>query len=422
MAGAPTPDPFSARQLQALSRIVSQRVAESVRLGRSEYPKNLRLARTVEHLGMYPDDGDTFWIRFVDCGFSPLEAGDSTMSCQERTAEGNTDGADDVLAREINGKYIPEGSYVSALWQRGLAGDPAQYGEWWIRWPTGPEPEVCPCELIAADHCAVTASLWLISVTGLANDTCSDCDTWNGNFVLCYVSGDKWESPAYDGTECGHTAGDPLWRLERKGAIGSEYYELLAVGIGFRWTKTSATWSCLANNTLTLTYPLPVPSPCGGLPASIVAVPCITQACALCAGGTPNVLSLTLAGVLDDICSCVPLNGTFALRLLPYPYQCIWSTVGTLGCDPVGRNGGYQIRVTLKAALDGHTIFHVWINIGVSALFANRTMVWEYEYDFGAPGAIDCLGTYVPTYTTGFGWFDGRDTCQFSSPPSVQIN
>lgn len=135
MAGAPTPDPFTARQLQAIARLVDHeitRYASAGRLPRAEFVRDVRLAKTVSRDDEYPEDGDTFWIRFVDCGFTPLAAGDSTMTCSDRTAEGNTDGADDVLAREINGNHIDEGTYVFALWQRGLAGDPASYGEWWI--------------------------------------------------------------------------------------------------------------------------------------------------------------------------------------------------------------------------------------------------------------------------------------------------
>jgi hypothetical protein len=134
MSGAPTPDPFTERQLQAIARLVDRelaRLTSAGRFARAEHPREVRLAKTVERDGDYPTTGDTFWIRFVDCGFTPLAAGNSTMSCTGRTAEGDTDGADDVLAREINGNYVDEGTYVFALWQRGLA-DPDSYGEWWI--------------------------------------------------------------------------------------------------------------------------------------------------------------------------------------------------------------------------------------------------------------------------------------------------
>lgn len=135
MSGVPTPDPFPERQLQAITRLVDRevrRIVSAGRLARAEYVRDVRLAQTVASGGSYPGSGDTFTIRLVDCGFTPVAPGSSTMTCQDRTAAGNTDGAADVVAREINGQYVEEGTYVFALWQRGLEGDPDDYGEWWI--------------------------------------------------------------------------------------------------------------------------------------------------------------------------------------------------------------------------------------------------------------------------------------------------
>lgn len=135
MTGAPTPDPFTERQLQAIARIVNAevaRIATPGRLARADSVRNARLARTVSRDGTYPTTGDTFAIRFIDCGFTPVEPGSSTISCVDRTTEDDTNDADDVIAREINGEYVEEGTYVFAYWQRGVEGDPADYGEWWI--------------------------------------------------------------------------------------------------------------------------------------------------------------------------------------------------------------------------------------------------------------------------------------------------
>jgi len=135
MTGAPTPDPFTERQLQAVARLVDRevtRIASAGRFALAENVRDVRLAKTVSRGGTYPGTGDTFAIRFVDCGFSPKTPGATTMTCKERTAEDDTDDADDVIAREINGEYVDEGKYVFALWQRGLEGDPDDYGEWWI--------------------------------------------------------------------------------------------------------------------------------------------------------------------------------------------------------------------------------------------------------------------------------------------------
>lgn len=135
MTGVPTPDPFTERQLMAITRIVNaeiNRIATPGRLARAEHIRDVRLAKTVSRDGSYPATGNTFAIRFVDCGFTPVEPGSSTMSCSDRTDEGDTDDADDVIAREVNGEYVEEGTYVFALWQRGVEGAPDDYGEWWI--------------------------------------------------------------------------------------------------------------------------------------------------------------------------------------------------------------------------------------------------------------------------------------------------
>jgi hypothetical protein len=132
--GAPTPDPFSDRQLRAIERLVDRIVAQRIsqRLAAHEMHRDIRLAKTVQASSSYPTSGNTFWIRFLDCAFNPLSAGSSTLTQLERTAEGDTDDSADVLAREINGLYLPEGTLVFALWQRGMSGDPSSYGEWWI--------------------------------------------------------------------------------------------------------------------------------------------------------------------------------------------------------------------------------------------------------------------------------------------------
>ncbi len=135
MTGAPTPDPFTERQLQAIVRIVNAeiaRIATPGRLARADNVRDVRLAKTVSRDGTYPATGNTFAIRFVDCGFTSVAPGSSTMSCTERTTEDDANNADDVIAREINGEYVEEGTYVFALWQRGVQGSPSNYGEWWI--------------------------------------------------------------------------------------------------------------------------------------------------------------------------------------------------------------------------------------------------------------------------------------------------
>lgn len=137
MAGAPTPDPFTDRQLQAIARLVDREVTRrlNARFASGERHRDIRLAKTVSVDDEYPTTGNTFAIRFLDCAFTPLTPGSSTITQVERTAEGDTDDASDVIARDICGILPPEGAIVFAMWQRGISGDPDTYGEWWTFCP-----------------------------------------------------------------------------------------------------------------------------------------------------------------------------------------------------------------------------------------------------------------------------------------------
>lgn len=172
MSGAPvidpfaSPDPFTDRQIAAVERIVDRLVAEKVamRLAAREDHRDVRLAITVEQSGTYPSTGDTFAIRFLDCAFSPLTPGSSTLTSLERTAEGDTDDSADVIAREINSTYVEEGTLVFALWQRGVSGSPSSYGEWWIvAASTGQKKQFCEFimdDILTQSDATVTGTIY----------------------------------------------------------------------------------------------------------------------------------------------------------------------------------------------------------------------------------------------------------------------
>jgi hypothetical protein len=133
MSGAPTPDPYTDRDLKRLERMIADQIAQqfSQRLAVHMPSREIFLAKTVQRSSSYPSSGDTFSIRLLDAYFSSLTPGSTTMTTTERTSESDAEDAADVTAREINGQYLPEGTHVFAMWQRGSQ-DPGSYGEWWI--------------------------------------------------------------------------------------------------------------------------------------------------------------------------------------------------------------------------------------------------------------------------------------------------
>lgn len=129
------PDPNLARRVRQMERQIAKLehrlLTQSMSSGAFDVA-NLRIAKTVERSSSYPTtSANTFWIRFLDGYFSLSGgAGAKTPTWDERTDEGDTDDADDVLAHSLGG-FIPEGTIVTALWQRGTV-DPSANGEWWI--------------------------------------------------------------------------------------------------------------------------------------------------------------------------------------------------------------------------------------------------------------------------------------------------
>jgi hypothetical protein len=266
------------------------------------------------------------------------------------------------------------------------------------------------CRLITTPGCAEDASIYLISVSGLANDDCSSCNTWNGAFSLKYASAGVWESPASSSTSCGHTDGDPLWRL----SYASSTYTLEAIGIGYRWRLSGASWVCNGTNVLSRTNPYFVPDPCSSVPASITVVPCTVE-CALCTGTMPDTISVTLSGLVDGgtllTCYCSTLNGTHVLASIG---PCHWRTSGTFGCHH-GYDKTYYIDVSLMK-LDGTVKFKVFGSVSGWGDY-----VFTYTYETGSPDLIDCEATYYPTLDEWeWGNYAWLWTC--GSVPVVRIN
>lgn len=121
-----TPDPNLPRRVHELERLVRELQAEvkGLRSQRQLHHRDLRLAKTIEYLGNYPDTGNTFRIEFLDSYFTAAQ-GDETATHDGRGSKA------EVFAQVVGGsRFVAEGAIVGAFWQRGLGG--ANKGEWWI--------------------------------------------------------------------------------------------------------------------------------------------------------------------------------------------------------------------------------------------------------------------------------------------------
>lgn len=292
---------FTPRQLAAIRRIIDNRVATeraAFRAVSGDSIRNLRLAKTVSRDGSYPSTGNTFAIRFVDCGFSAVSPGTSSLSCSERTAEGDTSDADDVIAREINGQYVAEGTYVAALWQRGVQGSPSNYGEWWIRLKEAPPPwDPPPCTVCTSDADTVT-----VTISGATDSLCNRCnENLNGTFVLSRVFSNAclWTYTNYNHNCYLHGSGFITYGSLFIQAASQQLYPSsnkgwrVSIGYGVTWwpggfppttysqnaiyqwnSGSSSAFDCTATRNLSLhSYvPDPVTDPCANLDSLTVTV------------------------------------------------------------------------------------------------------------------------------------------------------
>lgn len=259
-------------------------------------------------------------------------------------------------------------------------------------YPCGCVP-VDECRLINTPGCVDDASIYIITVSGLTNDSCADCAAWNGTFNLKYVSGGVWKSDPSDSTSCGHSAGDPLWKLEHDSTTG--YYYLTAVGLAYRWRTAIASWTCNGTDTMTLVSPSPIPAPCSNVPSTIDAVPCTIE-CEYCSTDDPDSISVRLLGFVDHSttgCWCSLLNG---YHVLNRRHPCRWWTEGTFECRH-GVTANYSISVWIAPqSVGGSVCVFCMVTIGTTPAISywGSPAVLGAKYDSGSTAAIDCSATY----------------------------
>jgi hypothetical protein len=281
----------------------------------------------------------------------------------------------------------------------------------------------CNCGLLPAS-CGFEGapSIYRIRVPTLTNDACANCDVWSGDFELCYNPSKylQWQSPAYSGTQCGHTSGSPLWQLNRYGSSSFIFYQLLAVGLGYRWTLPLADWSCTLNNTLALAYPLPLPGPCGSVPSEIFLRSCAVCN-AFCVNGfeAPAHVQIEFSTIADGVCGCDPelMGSTFVLdptASATGAVVCQWqlNDIGNLP-NCAGYTGQCQTRLYATILDLGGADGVSWIvTLQRICLFVDTPkFIIRWKWSSGSSADIDCA---IPRTLTLYDVDDPDAVCDWT--------
>lgn len=280
---------------------------------------------------------------------------------------------------------------------------------------------VCECEFVANPVCPFSKDVtkYTISVAGLTNDDCTNCADWNGDFELCWVDINVWESAASASTNCGHTSGDPLWRLTGALSTGAgNYFTLVAVGLGHSWRIAASSWVCAAENILSNAGVVIVPNPCSGLPATITLTPC-QQPCEFCDAEPPATMSVEISGIEnhplfpDYGCAyCDSFNAVYVLdRLSP----CTWFVDGELDCsyyfaDPIK----YSVRLDLLGVI-GLSPITIQITFRIESGL-NSFNYWTWTKSVSGT-TLDCEAEYDMEEPSSYWGYD--DICAVGSPTCV---
>lgn len=250
----------------------------------------------------------------------------------------------------------------------------------------------CECSRVLVSGSVYDVTKYSFTVAGMTNDNCSYCNDWNGSFDLCWDSTNLWESAVSSSTNCGHTAGTPLWTL----AKGATYYTLTMNGPGHSWRILNGSWVRGGTNILSLTPAAIVPNPCNNLPATITLTPC-TGVCLSCSGGGPATMSADVSGlpVTSFVgCNYAELNGIYAVPRSATG-DCAWQTTYEESCPGYyGSIVGAKILVTVSTS-GGTTYLQVELNVWIrrgSGLDDSGLWIWRRGI---AGSAIDCTAEYT---------------------------
>ena len=260
----------------------------------------------------------------------------------------------------------------------------------------------CNCiSIITSDCNSSTPDVFYydLSMSGITNDTCSDCDTWNGDFKLCWDGNDTWRSAPSSLTHCGHSAGDPLYVLERTG--GS--YVLEAKGMGQKWAVATGSWNCAGTNVLAKGATVLTCS----CPATATLDPCVE--CPECDPVTsaPARVQIDFTGIVNR-CSttagtfkkCTDWNATFVLNRISNlcTYYFRNDSAWMLYCpgSPFGTGAYVTIWAGVVDYADGDYGWSVSMQINV----INQQRFFIETWQWKQTGKFDCSTARTLSLTT----------------------
>lgn len=226
--------------------------------------------------------------------------------------------------------------------------------------------ETCPCTTGMACICTCTScpdgapAEWTITLAGILNGLCGDCDNLNTTFTFTYASGCIWACPL---EFCG---GDPdfitfsysgtSWELQFPASAGSTAYSV-----------AEAAGDCTAVKTLAF---VSTGLSCINWPLTVDVIPVGSGACTtVCNGCCPGGAPATLTVAVTVICDTVPV-GT-------YNITAVWDAVnqwwyGT--SDECGTLQFYMICLNPEDGCDGYIM----------------TVYCDDELGEGFPNTCDC--------------------------------
>ena len=124
---------------------------------------------------------------------------------------------------------------------------------------------------VSCGSCGTMPRRWALSVSGVANGTCTDCSGLNGNWTLTYTSGCTWKSQDTP-CQCG-TGAAYIWELDY--LPGTQVWQLAVTNVTFGgafvdYTLADSSFHCNGANTLPRTI---ADNPCTGWPANLTITP-----------------------------------------------------------------------------------------------------------------------------------------------------
>ena len=109
--------------------------------------------------------------------------------------------------------------------------------------------------------CASQPLQWTLTVVGVVNDECTECNILNGVFTLTYIGGCQWRSEEV-ASFCDDPEPQPKWTLLGCNSSFGDVWALISAspipngGDIAAYIRDRVTWNCLGQNVMDLDTPM----------------------------------------------------------------------------------------------------------------------------------------------------------------------